>query len=191
MFHFDISNVNDFILLTNCKLGYCNFLLEKFSVMKQDETIEILKMKKQIIILQLKKIEKMKNIRWIFGLALILSLHCPMNVFAKGAMEYVWLTYCVPPGAVKKTKDPIRVPSQIPIEVGISQEEGCMYISSMSDMHVEYYICDSNNILLLHDSCDSSSLTWAIIDVNSLSRGIYYLYLNVNGAVYRGEIQIK
>lgn len=48
-----------------------------------------------------------------------------------------------------------------------------------------------NSYLLLHDSCDSSSLTWAIIDVNSLSRGIYYLYLNVNGAVYRGEIQIK
>ena len=58
MFHFDISNVNDFILFTNCKLGYCNFLLEKFSVMKQDETIEILKMRKQIIILQLKKIKK-------------------------------------------------------------------------------------------------------------------------------------
>ncbi len=34
------------------------FLLEKYSVMKQDETIEILKMKKQIIILQLKKIKR-------------------------------------------------------------------------------------------------------------------------------------
>lgn len=157
--------------------------------MKQDETIEILKMKKQIIILQLKKNKKMKNIRWIFGLALILLLHCPISVSAQGVMENVWLTYCASPYSIKK--GPTRVPSQIPIKVGISQEEGNMYISSISDVHVEYYICDSNNILLLHDSCDSSSLTWAIIDVNSLSRGIYYLYLNVNDAVYRGEIQIK
>ena len=131
----------------------------------------------------------MKNIRWIFGLALILSLHCPISVSAQGVMENVWLTYCASPYSIKK--GPTRVPSQIPIKVGISQEEGNIYISSISDVHVEYYICDSNNILLLHDSCDSSSLTWAIIDVNSLSRGIYYLYLNVNDAVYRGEIQIK
>lgn len=34
------------------------FLLEKYSVMKQDEIIEILKIKKQIIILQLKKIKR-------------------------------------------------------------------------------------------------------------------------------------
>lgn len=34
------------------------FLLEKYSVMKPDETIEILKMKKQIIILQLKKTKR-------------------------------------------------------------------------------------------------------------------------------------
>lgn len=34
------------------------FLLEKYIVMKQDETIEILKMKKQIIILQLKKTKR-------------------------------------------------------------------------------------------------------------------------------------
>lgn len=129
--------------------------------------------------------------KMILGLVLLLSAFCPMNVSSKGFIEYVNLTYLKNDISKGKSDSSNRIPAKMPIEVGISQEEGCMYINSISDMHVEYYICDSNNILLLHDSCDSSSLTWAIIDVNSLSRGIYYLYLNVNGAVYRGEIQIK
>lgn len=129
--------------------------------------------------------------KMIFGLVLLLSASCPMNVSAQGFIENVNLACFNKDINTSKNSFPTRVPSQIPIEVGISQEEGCMYISSMSDTHVEYYICDSNNMLLLHDSCECSSLTWTIIDVNSLSRGIYYLYLNVNGAVYRGEIQIK
>lgn len=127
----------------------------------------------------------------ILGFVLLLSAFCPMNVSARGFIEYVNLTYVKKEPSAMTGVSPNRVPAKIPIEVGVSQEEGCMYISSMSDTHVEYNICDSNNMLLLHDSCDSSSLTWAIIDVNSLSRGIYYLYLNVNDAVYRGEIQIK
>lgn len=137
------------------------------------------------------KTKNMKMKKKILGFVLLLSAFCPMNVSARGFIEYVNLTYVKKETSAMTGVSPNRVPAKIPIEVGISQEEGCMYISSMSDTHVEYNICDSNNMLLLHDSCDSSSLAWTIIDVNSLSRGIYYLYLNVNGAVYRGEIQIK
>lgn len=129
--------------------------------------------------------------KMIFGLVLLLSASCPMNVSAQGFIENVNLACFNKDINNSKNSFPTRAPSQIPIKVGFSQEEGCMYINSISDMHVEYYICDSSNMLLLHDSCDSSSLAWTIIDVNSLSRGIYYLYLNVNDAVYRGEVQIK
>ena len=131
----------------------------------------------------------MKNIRWIFGIALIFLLHCPISVSSHGVMENVWLTYSASPYSIKK--GPTRVPSQIPIKVGISQEEGNMYISSISDVHVEYYICDSNNNTILSNSLRCFSRVWNYINISLLQKGEYTLYIIAGESCYSGSIIIE
>ena len=78
MFYFGISLI----------ISLLWFILDIFDVMKQDETTEILWVKKEDIILH-HKTKNMKMKKMIFGLVLLLSASCPMNVSAQGFIENV------------------------------------------------------------------------------------------------------